>query len=176
MSENKLTKEQWFDHFLSAYKGSIQRTTIYLVKNPDAAEDIQQEIYCKVWTYAEKMMTLDPKAMETYLKHIIRSCVADYFRSKDNHLILKPGMSLEGRSIRGDALCQDDPQNHIVFREYLKSIKRIDQKSRELLQMRIIYGAPFKEIGRRLGISEAAARKRYERITAKLKEKERREK
>ncbi len=170
MSENKRTKEQWFDEFLSAYKGAIQRATLYIVKKQDVSEDIQQEIYCRVWAYAEKMMGMDKKALETYLKNIIRSAVADHFRDKNSRLILKSGETLNDKM----AVCLDDPSDRVICREYFRNMKRLDQKSRDLLQMRIIYDIPFKDIGILLGMSEAAARKRYARLVAGIKDKEQR--
>lgn len=171
MSKKKYTTEQWFEKFSYNYMEKIKKSAHYFAGNPVWAQDIIQEIYCRSWKYAEKMMELEEEALEAYLKNIIRSTVADYFRDRNSHLILTEDLL----KLQAAKCCHayEEPESHIIYQECLESIRNLRKNDRNILNMRIVQGMSFNEIGKILGINETAARKRYERAKKKALEKAR---
>ena len=169
MSVDNLTTAQWIEVFKYNYKENIQKAVFYYMHDQARTDEIVQEIDYRICMYAETMRALDKGAMLTYLKNIIRSCISDYFRCKDNHVIPQ---SPEQMAAYDRASSAYDPERHVIFLEYMERIKGLDEVSRQLLTMRILYAMPYKEIGRSLGMKETTARKRYERLIKKLRDKD----
>lgn len=171
MSKKKYTREQWFEIFSDNYMEKIKKSAHYFAGNPVWAQDIIQEIFCRSWKYAEKMMELDEEALEAYLKNIIRSTVADYFRDRNSRLILTENLpKLQAAKSRDE---YKEPEAHIIYQECLEAIRKLRKNDRNILNMRIVQGMSFNEIGKALGINESTARKRYERAKKKALEKAR---
>ncbi len=163
--ENDIEK-QWFQWFTATYGGSVRKIVCSRVKNPAWTDDIIQEVYCRVWTYGERMRRMEKRAMEGYLKDILRSSIADYFADRNSKLILKSDITpLQTKDLSRE-YCP--VENHIIFQDDLKILGVVTEKYRKILVLRILYNMSYKDIGAVLGIRETTARKRYERGIKKL--------
>lgn len=168
MSEDNLTVNQWYQIFLSQYMGIIEKSAWYYDKNPHTRNDLIQEILCNTWKYAEKMMKLEEKAMVRYLKNIIRTCAADHFKPSEHREI--PADNIEALCERQSCDEASEPESYVIHKVDMEIFNRMRNDDRRLLRLRIEYKLSYKEIGENMGITEAAARKRYERIIRKLRE------
>ncbi len=166
VAEEDDIKKQWFDWFEEKYGRRIRRTIQGRVKNPVWSDDIIQEVYCRVWMYCDRMRTLEKKALEVYLKDILRTAVADYFADRNSRLILKSDITpLQTRDLSKEYYSLE---SHIIFQDYLKLLGEMSEKYRNILILRILYNMSYKDIGEILGVRETTARKRYERGIKKL--------
>lgn len=91
MSENSMTQEllEWFDNFVFRYTGTIFRILLHRVGDQTLAEDLLQEVYCKVLKYAEKMSGFDDDHLRYYTRRIIYSVVADYYRDPEHEMAVE---------------------------------------------------------------------------------------
>jgi RNA polymerase sigma factor (sigma-70 family) len=82
----KERKEFAFDFFYQKYKIRLYSNILKLVKSPEIASDILQEVFIAAWTNREKVNTDLP--LENLLYRIARNKVYDFFRkaSRDRNL------------------------------------------------------------------------------------------
>ncbi len=110
------------------------------------------------------------------LDHEIVSCHREYHQQKrdiDRETPLRD-VSAEDRIARSFPEAPDPPADSAIKMEGLRSlvaaIGRLGLEDRQCIRFRLCLKMPFEEIGRQLGCTEEAARKRYERARQRLRE------
>lgn len=171
MSENNMTQEllEWFDNFVLRYTGTILRILLRRVGDQMLAEDLLQEVFCKVLKYAEQMSSYDDDHLRYYTRRIIYSVVADYYRDPKNEMAVETEINFNEMEIEYNAY--SNPENHIINQGYKDVIDRLPKKYSEVLLLHIFYGVPLKDIASRSGVKEATIRKRFERAKRRLLDK-----
>ena len=138
--------ENWYEQ----YKTGLFRYAFTLVKEPETAEDVLQEIFLRL--LAGKNFP-EPGKEQAYLYRMARNLCFDHLR-------------------RQKRLAQEPPQ--VPWEQngyaYLELISPLNQKEQEIVTLKIVGGLTHREIAKVLGLTEHAAKKRYERAIQKLRE------
>ena len=136
----------WYEQ----YKVGLFRFALSILKNENMAEDVLQEVFLRLLSgrYA-----LEPGKEQAYLYRAARNLCYDELRKKkrnNQELKLQSGMT----------------ENYA----YIELIAPLEKKEQEIVTLKIAGGLTHREIGKVMGITEQAAKKRYQRAIEKLRE------
>lgn len=160
---------EWLEDYVLKYTGLIFRILLHRVDGQATAEDLLQEVFCKVLKYAEQMSSFDDDHLRFYTRRIIYSVIADYYRDPERELAVETEIDFNEMEIEYNAY--SNPENHIINQGYKDVIDRLPKKYSEVLLLHIFYGVPLKDIASRSGVKEATMRKRFERAKRRLLDK-----
>ena len=137
-------------------RDSLLRAARVCVNNEDDAEDLVHEVFVRAINSCNNLMKhTNPEA---WLRTTLKNCIRNYRRLHAN----RRNISLEEY---GDLAAPE-------IAERLSNIlpEELPAADREMLIWRIEQGLSYREIGKRLGISEEAARVKMSRIIGKCRE------
>ena len=138
----------WYEQ----YKTRIYRYALAILKDPHLAEDVLQEAFLRLMSGKGFP---EPGKEQAWLYRVARNLCYDILRKQHREIEAPyPGEYREGKY------------------EYLSLISPLPAKEQEIVTLRIVGGLTHKEIAKVLGITEHAAKKRYERAIAALREQE----
>ena len=137
---------EWYEK----YKTGIFRYALSRLKDPDGAEDVLQEVFLRL--LAGKNFP-EPGKEQAYLYRMARNLCFDHLR-------------------RQKRLQQEPPQipSEQTGYAYIELISPLSAKEQEIVTLKIVGGLTHREIAKVLGLTEHAAKKRYERAIQKLRE------
>ena len=138
----------WYEQ----YKNGIFRYIISITKDPQLAEDVLHDTFVKLLSNG---MRCSPGKEQAWLYRVARNLCYDRLRrAKHEQAHIQSPAGFDNRL------------------EYIDMICTLSPKEQEIVTLRIVGGLSHKEIGAVLGITPAAAQKRYERAIDILREKE----
>ena len=143
---NRQRINQWYEK----YKDGLFRFALSILKDTEGAEDILQEVFVRLLTghYAP-----EPGKEQAYLYRTVRNLCYDELRRQRRH--------------------QNETNEAAVGAEryaYIELIAPLDRKDQEIVTLKIVGGLTHREIGKVMGLTEQAAKKRYQRAIEKLRE------
>lgn len=143
---NRQRINQWYEK----YKDGLFRFALSILKDTEGAEDILQDVFVRLLTgrYAP-----EPGKEQAYLYRAARNLCYDELRRRRRH--------------------QNETKDAAVGAEryaYIELIAPLDQKDQEIVTLKIVGGLTHREIGKVMGLTEQAAKKRYQRAIEKLRE------
>lgn len=137
---------EWYEK----YKTGIFRYALSLLKVPEGAEDVLQEVFVRLLS---GKYCPEPGKEQAYLYRMARNLCLDHLR-------------------RQKRLAQEPPQipSEQTGYAYIELISPLSPKEQEIVTLKIVGGLTHREIAKVLGLTEYAAKKRYERAIQKLRE------
>lgn len=136
----------WYE----TYKTPLFRFCLSILKDAHRAEDALQEVFLRLLT---GRYSPEPGKEQAYLYRAARNICYDELRRQKRQ-----------RETSGQAREEADSF------AYLELIAPLEPKEREIVTLKIVGGLTHREIGKVMGITEQAAKKRYQRAIQKLKE------
>lgn len=159
--------EEFFERYFDVVHGFVRR----FVGESTQAEDITQDVFVKVYNGIESLdPARDPRA---WLHAIALNSCRDHWRSRD-HRMRRSSASLDAHPAleAGLAARDGDPAERHARREreqrVQQAIQGLEAPLREAVLLRDYAGLSHAEAAEILGLSEAAARKRYSRALRAL--------
>ena len=144
-----------------------------LLGDRTAAEDATQEVFLKVHRAADRLdPDRDPMAWLTVITYNV---CRDLWRSRGRRA-LDRSVPIDGESISEERLPgrEPDPESRAIDRERDRAVQaaisRLPEEMRIVVLLHDYHGRGHEEIGRTIGASHAAVRKRYSRALTRLAE------
>ncbi len=151
------------------YKDYFQYVFNYLLSftnNPEIAEELTQETFYSVIKNIHKFQ--NNSSLKTWIYKIAKNKLIDYYKK------IKKIQNMDIDEVSEKFLLINSFEEEYADREELinvyKRIHRLDEKSKEVVYLRIKCEFNFKEIGNIMGKSEEWARITFYRAKIKLKE------
>ncbi len=151
------------------YKDYFQYVFSYLLSftnNPEIAEELTQETFYSVIKNIHKFQ--NNSSLKTWIYKIAKNKLIDYYKK------IKKIQNMDIDEVSEKFLLINSFEEEYADREELinvyKRIHRLDEKSKEVVYLRIKCEFNFKEIGNIMGKSEEWARITFYRAKIKLKE------
>jgi RNA polymerase sigma-70 factor (ECF subfamily) len=142
--------------------------SVRLLGDRSRAEDATQDVFARVHAAADR---LDPsRSLRPWLTTIALNVCRDVLRRRGRRREspLDPGV------LDGIRHTEERPEYQLVRKErealLLRALDSLDAKHREVVVLRVNGGLSHEEAAASLGISPAAARKRYSRALRKLRD------
>jgi RNA polymerase sigma-70 factor (ECF subfamily) len=142
-----------FDELYYAYSSRLYNFGLGLLKNPEEAEEMVQDIFIKLW---EKQERIDPELnLENYLLTIAYNYIRKYFRTK----------SIE-QKVKNDLIKEEDyesnnTENKVIYDDLFgiaqDFIEKMPPKRKIVYKLSREEGKTTKEIAEKLGISKRTA-------------------
>lgn len=147
------------------YAPQVKRYVFSLCQNPDLAEDITADVFCKA---IENIDSFKSGRMLTWLCAIARNTYIDHTRKKENRNLplsheLQKQLMDERTTPESDFLKKTDRLT--LYRQ----LQRLESEMKDVVYLRIFAELSFKEIGELLGRSENWARVSFYRSKNRLK-------
>lgn len=136
----------WYEQ----YKLGLFRFCLSIMKDTHRAEDVLHELFLRL--LSGKYFP-EPGREQAYLYRAARNLCYDELRRQK-----RQGELMENMQSKTDDFT------------YLELIATLAQKDQEIVTLKIVGGLTHREIGKVLGLTEQAAKKRYERAIEKLRE------
>lgn len=137
---------EWYER----YKTGIFRYALSILKDSALAEDVLQETFLKLLT---GKYTIQEDKAQAWLYKVARNLCYDILRKRSREQKVRVAAVMESYA-------------------YIDLIASLDLSEREIVTLKIVGGLTHKEIAKIMGLTEHAAKKRYERAIHKLREEE----
>ena len=148
------------------YRVRFQRISFNIVKSEKTAEDVVSTAFVKIMDNIEKVSELSCPQMTAFCVTIVKNASVDVLRENRRSAHLDSWDSVLDESC--DDIADECIRNADVDR-LAELIDRLDADERRLVYLRYAEQMGYKEIGQLLNISEAAAKKRGQRLVRKLR-------
>ena len=137
---------RWYE----AYKTGLFRFALSILKDEALAEDVLQEVFLRMLTGKNWPQ---PGKERAYLYRCVRNLCYDELRRR--------------KRISGEEREAADASDRYL---YLELIAPLSKQDRQIITLKIVGGLTNREIGSIMGLTEQAAKKRYQRAIEKLRE------
>ena len=152
----------------AAHGRAIYRYLRFHLDSADTADDLTADVFLRILEAGHRY---DPAKADarTWIFGIARNALRDYFR----RLRVRKHVTVDAlRDLAGDA---PSPEERLLREEeigqLLAAVQTLGSSDRELIALRYGSELPFAEIGKVLGLGEAAVRTRLWRALARLRAK-----
>ena len=140
--------ERWFKQQFLPFHSKLYRIAFALTGNKQDAEDIVQEVYCKLWDKRKELA--DIRSPEAFCVTLTRNRSLDYLRSsvsrnlqeKEDAIIVANNCSPETNLIEQDRI-------HVIN----LLINELPENQRQIIRLRGIDGCSAEEIEEMTGLS-----------------------
>lgn len=152
------------------YAEAMFRVAFRELRDEELAEECTQRSYEKLMKYVHKFDRIDSPGTRSYVMKVVKSCAADIYRdAEDNLSIFDEDVSLmvDSDIERRSKVYDINEEYEDILSEMMESA--LNDKDRRLLELFYGEGLSGRETAEELGISEAACRKRTERLRKKVK-------
>jgi RNA polymerase sigma factor (sigma-70 family) len=152
------------EEFVNLYRRPIQAIATVRTGDPEAAQDICQDVLIAVLMAIERNQIREPDKLSAYVHGVARNLINKFLclrasrRETDIDLIEIPGANFL------DEVGAKERKRLVV--SVLRGFSALDQ---QILLLSWVDGHTLKDVARKLGISHATARKHKSRMVSKLK-------
>lgn len=145
-----------FEHIYEDMKKPVYTVSLRIVQSKEAAEDITQEVFVRLFTSPPDSSVRDPRA---WIFRMARNLSIDALRRK------------QSSDIDGEEIPTDDTTDGAVLRMDIESaIARLSPVEREIVTLRLNFDMNFSEIARITGLSLSASYRKYCKAIKALRE------
>lgn len=151
-----------FDQLMRQHGPTVFRYAWAIADSPEQVDDLVQETFLTLWR-RRKRITLVGGSL---LPWLLTTCRFTAFNSNRRQ---RRSATLPLETIEHSLSAADDPADRDALRWIADEVARLPDSDRELLNACVLQGRPYEEVARELGISPSAARKRVQRVRARLR-------
>ena len=156
-----------FDELLARNQSKLFTYIMFVVRDPDMANDIFQDTFVKVITKLQEGKYTNSGKFAYWITRIAHNIIMDRYRQHKNEHIVEPTEDNELANLKNASVIDTCRENEIVNEQILIDVKRMMESlpapQREVVYMRFYQELSFKEIANITGVSinTALGRMRY---------------
>ncbi len=144
-----------------ALHADLRRFVLARISDPNAADDILQDIYLRIHTHIDAVR--DCARLQAWVYQIVRNAIVDHYRSR------RPVAELPESLAGPEEACENDFECELMA-SLASMINDLPEKYRQALILTLYEGLTRQEVAERLGISVSGAKSRVQRAREKVKE------
>lgn len=148
------------------YNGEVKKYILSKVSDGFEAEDLFQEVGCRVIQSQGKLM--DVENTRSWLYRVATNAIYDHYRRKDKVLYREDMENVLGH---GNPTSEEDNYNSEAAACLLKMAELLPQTDKEAVLQSDFKGIPQNRLGEKWGISHSGAKNRVQRARRKLRQK-----
>ena len=159
-------RERWaLERFYERYFSRIWNLVRSMTADRDQAEDLVQDVFLNVYS---ALPSFEPeRELFPWVQTIARNRVRDHWRARGRQRVVKDEPT---ERISVDEEPEDAADRQEVAAQLREAVDWLPNGTRSAVRLRIYDDLSFEEVARRLPCNEAAARKRFSRGLALLRE------
>ena len=146
-----------FDELLTRNQKKLYDYIMFVVRDPELANDVFQETFVKVITRLQEGKYTDSGKFSFWLIRIAHNVIMDTFRLQKSVHIIEPTAGNDLSKLKSDSLMDLNRENEYVNAQVLRDVRHIMDSlpapQREVVYMRYYQELSFKEIAEATGVS-----------------------
>ena len=146
-----------FDELLTRNQKKLYDYIMFVVRDPELANDVFQETFVKVITRLQEGKYTDSGKFSFWLIRIAHNVIMDTFRLQKSVHIIEPTAGNDLSKLKSDSLMDLNRENEYVNAQVLRDVRHIMDSlpapQREVVYMRFYQELSFKEIAEATGVS-----------------------
>ena len=146
-----------FDELLNRNQQKLYSYIMFVVRDPEVANDVFQETFAKVITKLHEGKYTDSGKFSFWLTRIAHNVIMDSYRSQKSAHIIEPTEDNDLNKLSGEALMDINRENEFVNAQILDDVRHLmdalPATQREVVYMRFYQELSFKEIAETTGVS-----------------------
>ena len=146
-----------FDELLSRNQKKLYDYIMFVVRDPELANDVFQETFVKVITRLQEGKYTDSGKFSFWLIRIAHNVIMDTFRLQKSVHIIEPTAGNDLSKLKSESLMDLNRENEFVNAQVLRDVRHImdllPAPQREVVYMRFYQELSFKEIAEATGVS-----------------------
>ena len=156
-----------FDELLARNQEKLYSYILFVVHDPEIANDVFQETFVKVVTKLQAGKYTDSGKFYFWLTRIAHNIIMDSFRQLRTAHIVEPTENNDLNKLRGESLMDINRENEYVNTQVLDDVRHLMEAlpapQREVVYMRYFQDLSFKEIAQvtNVSINTSLGRMRY---------------
>ena len=167
-----------FDELLARNQQKLYNYILFVVRDPELANDVFQETFVKVITRLQEGRYTDSGKFSFWLSKIAHNVIMDTFRQQKSEHIVEASEDNDLNKLRRQDLMEMNRENEYVNTQIMKDVRHLmdtlPAPQREVVYMRYYQDMSFKEIAETTGVSinTSLGRMRYALINMRRLAKE----
>ena len=146
-----------FDELLARNQQKLYSYILFVVHDPDTANDVFQETFVKVITKLQEGKYKDSGKFAFWLTRIAHNVIMDSYRQQKNVRIVEPTKNNDLSNLRTDNVLDLSRENALVNEQILEDVYHmmnvLPAAQREVVYLRFYKDMSFKEIAKLTGVS-----------------------
>lgn len=151
-----------FDQLMRRHGPSVFRYAWAVADSPEQVEDLIQDTFLTLWRRRKRIALVGG----SLLPWLLTTCRFTAFNSNRRR---RRTATVPLDAVERKASSQNDPAKQDVLRWLAEEIELLSEDDRRLLDACVLQGHPYEQVARELGISASTARKRVQRVRARLR-------
>ena len=167
-----------FDELLARNQQKLYNYILFVVRDPELANDVFQETFVKVITRLQEGKYTDSGKFSFWLSRIAHNVIMDTYRQQKSEHIVEASEDNDLNKLRRQDLMEMNRENEFVNTQILQDVRHLmdtlPAPQREVVYMRYYQDLSFKEIAEATGVSinTSLGRMRYALINMRRLAKE----
>lgn len=167
-----------FDELLARNQQKLYNYILFVVRDPEQANDVFQETFVKAITKLQEGKYTDSGKFSFWLSRIAHNVIMDTFRQTKSEHIVEASEDNDLNKLRTQDLMDLNRENEYVNSQIMQDVRRLmdtlPAPQREVVYMRFYQDLSFKEIAEATGVSinTSLGRMRYALINMRRLAKE----
>ena len=146
-----------FDELLARNQQKLYSYILFVVRDPELANDVFQETFVKVITRLQEGKYTDSGKFSFWLTRIAHNIIMDGYRQQKSAHIVEPTEDNDLNKLRSTELMDINRENEYVNAQIMDDVRRMMEAlpapQREVVYMRYYQDLSFKEIAEATGVS-----------------------
>ena len=146
-----------FDELLARNQQKLYSYIMFVVRDPELANDVFQDTFVKVITRLQEGKYTDSGKFSFWLTRIAHNIIMDCYRQQKNEHIVEPTADNDLSKLSSEELMDINRENEYVNTQILSDVRHImdalPAPQREVVYMRYYQDLSFKEIAAMTGVS-----------------------
>ena len=146
-----------FDELLARNQQKLYNYILFVVRDPELANDVFQDTFVKVITKLQEGKYTDSGKFSFWLTRIAHNVIMDSYRQQKSEHIIEPTENNDLSNLRDENLLDINRENEYVNTQILADVRHImdalPAAQREVVYMRFYQDLSFKEIAETTGVS-----------------------
>lgn len=167
-----------FDELLARNQQKLYNYILFVVRDPEVANDVFQDTFVKVITRLQEGKYTDCGKFSFWLSRIAHNVIMDTYRQQKSEHIVEAGQDNDLNKLRMQDLMEINRENEFVNMQVMQDVRHLmdtlPATQREVVYMRYYQDMSFKEIAEATGVSinTSLGRMRYALINMRRLAKE----
>ena len=167
-----------FDELLARNQQKLYNYILFVVRDPELANDVFQETFVKVITRLQEGKYTDSDKFSFWLSRIAHNVIMDTYRQQKSEHIVEASEDNDLNKLRRQDLMEMNRENEFVNAQIMQDVRHLmdtlPAPQREVVYMRYYQDLSFKEIAEATGVSinTSLGRMRYALINMRRLAKE----
>ena len=146
-----------FDELLARNQQKLYNYILFVVRDPELANDVFQETFVKVITRLQEGKYTDSGKFSFWLSRIAHNVIMDTYRQQKSEHIVEASEDNDLNKLRRQDLMDLNRENEFVNTQIMKDVRHLmdtlPAPQREVVYMRYYQDMSFKEIAEAPGVS-----------------------